>query len=196
MLLARDLQLTLELGYDSVLGGFVTCQARLYRHGADEVSRAPAGGPVRTAGMPDRARVGEIEDNEGSRLRAPRHWAGGDPAAGADGAVVSAGDERGAERPPGVRQQGSGSGTCCTTSASTGSPAVSQECRRAPADVHPRPAAEDQEDRYVRPRRSRRALLCLDPVQAGGIPGSRGGDDSSHEGLRALLREVGVTLQA
>jgi transposase len=40
------------------------------------------------------------------------------------------------------------------------------------------------------------AILDLEPVEAGGVPGRRGVvDNISHEGLRILLREQGVTFQ-
>ncbi|WP_249265132.1 transposase [Rhodococcus pyridinivorans] len=71
------------------------------------------------------------------------------------------------------------------------------EVRRRPAEkVHPAGTPGDQEDRQVRPRRARSAVLDLESDQTRRVPGRRGGvDDISHEGLRVLLREEGVSFQ-
>ena len=47
--------------------------------------------------------------------------------------------------------------------------------RRATTEVHPAPAAGDQEDRAGPAGRSRAAVLHLEPVEAGRLPGRRGG---------------------
>jgi hypothetical protein len=125
-----------------------------------------------------------------------RDGVGGDLASGADGAVVRASDGRAADREGDVHQRGSGAGRDPQFQRGRLRVAVPALQGRSPAEVHRTAAREIKRIALSRPEDHEQPFSTWSLSKLADYLVDKGVvEDISHERLRTMLREQGVSFQ-